>query len=182
MKKIILGATTTLLLVTAPAALADRPHHRGGVEYARVLSATPVYRSARIARPQRQCWDERVVYRDRASHARDGNAGGAIVGAIAGAVVGHQFGKGRGQDAATVAGALIGAGVGQAIAAEHAPSRHDRVTYAQHCGPGHAPRYAQYLDGYDVTYRYRGRIYHSRLPYDPGDRVAVHVDVRPIDY
>ncbi|HEX4895820.1 MAG TPA: hypothetical protein VFV11_05760 [Solimonas sp.] len=32
--------------------------------------------------------------------------------------------------------------------------------------------------GYDVIYRYHGRTYRTRMPYDPGDRIPVRVDVR----
>ena len=32
---------------------------------------------------------------------------------------------------------------------------------------------------YDVTYQYMGRDFRIRLPYQPGDQIAVNVDVRP---
>ena len=32
---------------------------------------------------------------------------------------------------------------------------------------------------YDVTYQYMGRDFRIRLPYDPGEQMAVNVDVRP---
>ncbi len=35
------------------------------------------------------------------------------------------------------------------------------------------------IDSYDVTYRYQGRDVRTRLPYDPGERVQVRVDVQP---
>jgi uncharacterized protein YcfJ len=35
------------------------------------------------------------------------------------------------------------------------------------------------LDGYEVHYTYDGREYVTRLPYDPGSRVRVNVDVKP---
>jgi len=31
-----------------------------------------------------------------------------------------------------------------------------------------------------VTYRYHGHVYRTRLPYDPGSRLAVDVNVRPV--
>lgn len=33
--------------------------------------------------------------------------------------------------------------------------------------------------GYDVTYEYNGREFRIRMPYEPGDEIAVNVDVRP---
>lgn len=35
------------------------------------------------------------------------------------------------------------------------------------------------LQGYEVRYLYDGREYVTRLPYDPGSRVRVNVDVKP---
>ena len=37
----------------------------------------------------------------------------------------------------------------------------------------------QRLEGYEVHYLYDGREYVTRLPYDPGPRVRVNVDVHP---
>jgi uncharacterized protein YcfJ len=34
------------------------------------------------------------------------------------------------------------------------------------------------LAGYDVTYEYANRTYHTRTNYHPGDRIRVRVDVR----
>lgn len=42
-------------------------------------------------------------------------------------------------------------------------------------------RYEQRVEGYDVTYHYQGRIYTTRMPYDPGSRVPVRLDV-PVRY
>ena len=35
--------------------------------------------------------------------------------------------------------------------------------------------------GYDVVYRYNGRKYQSRLPYEPGKRLKIRVQVLPVD-
>ena len=34
-------------------------------------------------------------------------------------------------------------------------------------------RLEQRVEGYDVLYRYAGRVYNTRLPYEPGDRLPV---------
>lgn len=34
------------------------------------------------------------------------------------------------------------------------------------------------IESYEVTYRYRGRVYRTRMPYDPGERVPVRPDVQ----
>lgn len=41
--------------------------------------------------------------------------------------------------------------------------------------------FVERIDGYDVTYEYAGREYVTQLPYDPGERIRVRVDVTPAD-
>ena len=36
------------------------------------------------------------------------------------------------------------------------------------------------IDGYRVLYRYRGQKYMTEMPYDPGNRLRVRVDIRPV--
>ena len=40
-------------------------------------------------------------------------------------------------------------------------------------------RREQRIDGYDVVYKYKGQRYSTRMPYDPGRRIKVRVDIRP---
>jgi uncharacterized protein YcfJ len=47
----------------------------------------------------------------------------------------------------------------------------------QRCGTVDTTR--MQLQGYDVRYLYDGREYTTRLPYDPGTRLRVNVDVQP---
>ena len=47
------------------------------------------------------------------------------------------------------------------------------------CEPVSYRRERDRVDGYDVTYEYAGRMYHTRSDYNPGDRIRVRVDVRP---
>lgn len=143
---------------------------RGRVEYAKVVSANPIYRSVRVSTPRQECVDERVVYREPAY--RDGNV---LLGAIIGGVAGHQFGKGRGNAAATAAGALIGASVAQGRSGVR-----ERVSYEPRCTTYDDYHYEQRVEGYDVAYKYHGRIYHTRMPYDPGQRIPVNVAVSPV--
>jgi uncharacterized protein YcfJ len=185
-KRVVLSITVVASVIAGPA-LADPRHAPGrfeGPEYADVVSADPIYRTVRIEEPRRECWDERVVYeeRERDGYWFDDGVAGSVVGAIAGGVAGHQFGKGRGKDAATVLGAVIGAGVGQRVAVRNrnpAPGAYERVGYEERCQTITEHRTEQRIESYDVAYRYGGRTYHTTLPYDPGERIAVDVSVRP---
>ncbi|MDN5850335.1 MAG: hypothetical protein L0H63_11995, partial [Nitrococcus sp.] len=55
-----------------------------------------------------------------------------------------------------------------------------RVSYQRVCQVTHDTHYEQRVDGYDVTYRYRGETYRAQMPYDPGSRLPVRVAVTPV--
>lgn len=164
-------------------------------EYADVISAEPIYRSVRIEEPRRECWDERVTYRDeprregREDYWLNNDIAGSIVGAIAGGVAGHQFGKGHGKDAATGLGAILGAGIGQRVALENYPRGdrrddrdYERVGYEERCRTVSDYRVEQRIESYNVSYRYGDRTYQTNMPYDPGRRIPVDVNVHPVRY
>ena len=164
----------------------EEPRRGDRYEYAEVVSAEPIYRTVRIEQPRRECWDERVVYnegRDDGYWMNNGTAGG-LIGAIAGGVVGHQFGSGRGKKAATALGAVIGAGVGQRVGVQNSRPResYERVGYEERCETVTDYRTEQRVEAYDVSYRYGGRIYNTTMPHDPGNRIPVDVNVRPVRY
>ena len=141
-------------------------------DYAKVLSAQPIVRYVTVKTPVRECWQETEYY--STYERRRGSGGRALAGAVIGGVIGHQFGSGRGKDAATVAGSMIGAAIG------HGPAR--RVEVAQpveRCATRYEQRREQRIDGYDVLYRYHGQTYSTRMPYDPGKKIKVRVDIRP---
>ncbi len=157
--------------------------YQGAPEYAQVVETRPVYTAIQVSQPRQECWQEPVAYAPRNNNNywfTDGVAG-SVVGAIAGGVAGHQFGKGRGKDAATALGAIIGAGVGQRVVNSRAPTVNSG-SYQTRCQsvPSHYTQ--QRIDGYDVTYRYQGRLYTTRMPYDPGARLPVNVHVEPVRY
>lgn len=177
-RKLTLAAALASLLASAPVlADHDRSRHdrydgRSGVEYAKVVSTTPIYRQVRVSVPREECHDERVVYRNPGY--RNGDV---LFGAILGGVAGHQFGSGRGNAAATAAGALIGASIAQD---RHGTVR-ERVAYEPVCTTYRDTRYEERIDGYDVTYKLHGRVYHTRMSHDPGNRIPVRVAVSPVD-
>jgi uncharacterized protein YcfJ len=161
------------LLLSAPAAHA---HGDRGWTYAHVVRAEPVYREVRVSEPREVCHEEpvteRTVYRGHA------DPGAVLVGAMIGGVIGHQFGGGHGRDAATAAGAVIGAN--HAAASTYRNGRVvERTVYETQCERVREARYVREVEAYDVTYRYHGRLYHTRTPDDPGSRIRVRVDVAP---
>jgi len=184
----VLGAVAIGLSLMATTAFADRGYVGGSrgsggsiYDYARVVSAEPVIRYVTVSTPVRECWEETRQYTEVR---RPNTAGGTIVGAIIGGVVGHQFGRGHGNDAATVAGTLIGAAIGNNASRRNAyangnygSSQYSRPV--QRCETTYRQQEEERIDGYRVIYKYHGQKYATQMPYDPGNRMRIRVDVRP---
>lgn len=153
---------------------------RGDFDYARVVDVQPLMTRVRVSTPQRECWDETRID-DRRPGGPRSTAGGAILGAVIGGVIGHQIGSGRGRDAATAAGAVIGAGVGARQAERNAHAPPLREYTVQRCDTRYSDHWEERIDGYRVTYVYNGRRQVTELPYKPGERIRVRVQVSPAE-
>lgn len=168
---------TALLTAVSASAVADyQPARRAVYDYAKVISSQPIVDYVTVRKPVRECWEEMQYYTvdHGARHAR----GGALVGAIVGGVIGHQFGDGSGNDVATAAGTILGAAIGSERARQRygveqvaRPVRRCESTFQEHR--------EERINGYRVTYRYHGQTYMTEMPYDPGRRLRIRVDVRP---
>ncbi len=169
MKTRTLNATLiAALLAASGVAHADRGHGDGFTTRAKVLASTPVYET--INEPRRECWTETVGYETR-SH-REGGAGGAVIGAIAGGLIGSTVGKGDGRVAAAAVGAATGAVVGDRM--QQGGTRYESVPQQiERCQT--RDNFREVISGYDVRYRFGGREYVTRLPYDPGKWLALNV-------
>jgi uncharacterized protein YcfJ len=166
----------TTLLVSAPVLAQDGPPppnantHYG---WADVLRVDPIYRVVRVERPQQQCYNQPVERVDRR-----GSAAGTVIGAIVGGVLGNTVGKGDGRRAATVVGAVAGGAIGNKVGSKEDSVQQGSVTQCQDVSEVHEERR---IVAYNVEYRYRGDIYVSRLPYDPGDRLRIRISVSPVE-
>jgi uncharacterized protein YcfJ len=193
--RVVTGLVSSGLLLSGQAAFADHASHYGrwhepasDYAYARVVDVEPIVRHVRISEPRRECWTETryedVSYTERVGPAPRPNPGAMILGGIIGAAIGNQIGHGDGRRAATVAGAVIGTAIGH-DASTRGPGPNDRVVTesrpydAERCEVRYDERMEDRIDGYRVTYEYNGMRQTTRLPYDPGDRIRVRVDVRP---
>jgi len=175
-------AIASLVLVTGPATAAEYAYSRARspavYDYAKVLRVTPVVRYVTVTTPVKECWDD-VEYYTR-SRPEPGRAGRTLFGAIVGGVIGHQFGSGNGNDAATVAGSLIGAAVANS---GHEGPAYQTTEYSRpvrRCETNYQSHEEERVEGYDVIYSYNGRKYATRTPFDPGKRIKIRVDVRPV--
>jgi len=86
-------------------------------------------------------------------------------------VLGSQVGGGTGNKAATAVGGIAGAVIGDRVANPDQP----RTEQVERCREVADSR--EVLKGYDVTYRYQGQDFTTRLPYKPGSTLRVGVAV-----
>lgn len=178
MKSLLLISTLASSLLLANTALADRDHHHHKkhykhshhvveyTEYARVVSSRPIYRTVAVEVPVDSCRVETVAYTER----QGGDSfKGTVVGGLIGAAIGKEIGHSGG---ATAAGGLIGAAIGNDIGS--GSRRVTRYEDREVCSTRYRTEYERQLVGYDVTYSYDDRIYHTETRHHPGARI-VHV-------
>lgn len=113
----------------------------------------------------------------------NGRTVATVIGGIAGAVLGSKVGDGSGRYVGTAVGSMIGGMAGRSIYDSQQRNRQVQRGTVRVCDPVPVnDRYSGYQDGrvsgYDVTYEYAGRSYHTRTDHHPGDRIRVRVDVR----
>ncbi len=200
--KVVTGLISAGLLLSAQAAFADHGNQygygpnngygkwRGGppasdYAYARVVDVDPIVNHVRVSEPRRECWTETqyedVSHTESAGPRSRPSPGAMILGGIIGAAVGNQIGHGDGRRVATVAGAVIGTAIGH-DASTRAPQRvvtESRPYDAERCEVRYDERFEDRIEGYRVTYEYNGIRQTTQLPYDPGDRIRVRVNVQP---
>jgi uncharacterized protein YcfJ len=155
----------------------------GAYDYAKVVDVQPLISRVRVNTPSQECWDETRYEQGGYRGPDQRTAGGTLLGAVIGAAIGNQIGHGGGRRAATAAGAIIGAGIGNNQAQRRAgyPAPQSREYSVQRCETRYHEEWQERNDGYRVTYLYHGRRQVTELPYRPGDRIRVRVDVSPAE-
>ena len=139
---------------------------------ARVLSVRE--KTERVNTPREECTSE-TVHSSSAAPSGERDFGGAVIGGLAGALLGSQVGKGSGKTAAAAVGAATGAIVGDRV--QNSGSAGSSPQTIQRCRT--IDSWQTRSLGYDVSYEYRGRTYNDTLPFAPGDKLRVHVQVTP---
>jgi len=175
--------TVTSLLAAIP--LANAGHDNFSSNYqanngftikAKVLDVSPnfIYETVRV--PKQNCYSQQVTH----THYSDGNrAGRMLIGGIVGGVIGNNIGRGKSRKASAVVGALIGSQIGNRIADNNAyASQH--TSYEPRCQTQYVSESQRRIDGYNVTYRFRGRVLTTQMPYHPGKRIKLNVSVTPV--
>jgi len=174
-------AIASLVLVAGPASASDYAYrnsrHETVYDYAKVVSVTPVIRYVTVTTPVKECWDDVENYTRRNPDA--GLAGRTLFGAIVGGVIGHGISHGHHRDAVTVAGTAIGAAIANGTGRRRSYETTEYSRPVRRCDTNYQSHQEERVDGYDVIYRYNGQKYSTRMPYDPGRKLRIQVDVRP---
>lgn len=175
------AATAVMGTLCAGSAIAGGRGHSDFV-YARVVDVEPIVRLVTVQRPRQECWDE-VVYVPE--NRRVGVAGPTLAGGLIGGAIGRQFGSGSGRDAMTLIGALAGSAVASERAARnraYAGQPTARATTVERCEVSTERFTEERIEGYWVTYQYRGRRHTIRTYEPPGERVRLRVSAVPVGY
>lgn len=152
----------------------QRSYDNGNYEYAKVVNVQPITELVQIPQDQQVC--QRELVRRRVPEYR--SPAPAIFGSILGGVIGHQFGGGHGKTAATIAGAAIGGAVANNAQNRRYPPRY-YTAREQRCRTETSWISEERVIAWDVSWKYRGKIYHSTMNEPPGDRIRVRVSVEP---
>lgn len=195
MTKYVQTTAAVLLLVTAfPAWSGHNDERNSGYaydnsqyDYAKVIDVQPVIDIVQVPEDRQVCREvpvqRRVVeYRSPAP---------AIFGAILGGFIGNQLSRGHGhrhghghgygynRAAATFAGAAIGGVIATEVQYRKYPAKYYSDT-TQVCNTETSWRSEERVVAWDVSWKYRGRIYHSRMDEPPGERIRIRINVDPV--
>ncbi|NNC54081.1 MAG: glycine zipper 2TM domain-containing protein [Pseudomonadales bacterium] len=184
-------STTKLGLAILASTLAVQVHasHQGDsfTDYARVLSAEPVYQTVVNTVPQESCWNERArpAHSHHRAHYQDRSTP-ILIGALLGGALGNELGHHkRNKQVGAVLGGLLGGSIGRDVArqqhAERDYHQHNRARYrtVERCETRYQEVEVQKLVAYDISYRYRGKLYYAQTAEHPGDRIPLRVTVEP---
>jgi uncharacterized protein YcfJ len=187
--KLGLLSLTALIACAVQPALAreleyvDEDQQQLSYDYARVVSAKPIYEQVEVDAGREVCRNERVRYEQAPiydDYARPRAA--PVFGAIIGGLIGNQFGHGSGRAAATVAGVALGSAIAEDSQnqryrrSERHQTRTERV-----CEYRPQVRTQRELVGYDVTYDYKGQVGHTTTQNQPGQTIRVEVAVTVVE-
>jgi len=164
-------------LAAAPMASADHGRHAsqsGFVDYATVVDVEPIVKYVRVSTPREACWDEQVPVREVGYT----SATPTIVGGILGGVIGRRVVRSH-RDWGTAAGALLGGSIGRDIYNQRRQDSGYYMTTRTHCTQLTDYHEEERIEGYRVTYRYKGETFTTRTDHDPGERIRIRVAVSP---
>lgn len=175
---------TSALAATALALPAAADHGRSGkyraqdYDFARVTDVDPIYKTITHRIPERSCWTETRYLRDDGYRSNTPVLLGSLVGGALGNELGHNKSNKR---VGAVVGAVLGASVARDWRHQHSSgSGRVRAVNEEVCEVNERVEYEERIVGYNVTYRYQGQTYHTRMNHHPGRKLKVAVSVTPV--
>jgi len=181
-------AILSAIVIVSPARASHPESADTYFDKAKVLSAVPIYTTVSVSTPRREC---RQVPVKRYGKGHGGkhykSATPIILGGVVGAAIGNQFGHGTGKTVGTIAGGILGGSVARDVQYRYGNQGHrghgrGHQTTVTQCETIDEYHNEERIDGYQVKYRYNGRIYQTRTETDPGKRMQVKVSVMPSEY
>ncbi len=155
-------------------------HERGG-DFGRVTQVEPVYRTVTQRVPIEECWIE-TIERERTvgnHQTRRSTLIGGLVGAAVGSKISSRHHIGN-DNLGILAGTIIGASIGHEAGQKR--GRNDVTVIEsrdiERCETTYQTRREQQLVGYDVSYRYHGRMYRTHTREHPGRKIHVSNNFR----
>jgi len=167
--------TVTTLAITACLSTNVMAKNYSNNEYARVVSATPVYEQIEHRVPIQTC--RNIDNRHSTPEHNHSSVVPVVVGGVIGGVVGHSIGSNRtNKQIGMIAGSVIGATIGANVdtGGQHRQREPDRL-----CSTTYQIEYEQVLIGYDVIYNYHDHRYYTYTKHHPGKKVRMPVEARP---
>jgi len=169
MKTIATLITSGLILITAQTHAEENFHY----DYATVMQSKPVYQIVTVTGEEKKCRAEEVVYHQPVQRGKSNS----LVGGILGAAVGHALGhRSKHRTGATIAGALVGA----SIASDKQRGFTETHSIENRCRMIPTSWEEERIIGYNVVYRYNGRTFETRLPFEPAESLRIRVIIAPI--
>lgn len=148
--------------------------------YAELIAAVPVSTQIEVPTSSRECNSVPVTYNQTIEKERTSTPTNVIVGGLIGGVIANQAVNGSKRGAATAVGAATGGYLGYRRAqSKNEPEVVQRTRYEERCRTVKGSRTELKQDGYDVTYRYQGQVYTTRMQTPPPARFPVTLSVEP---
>lgn len=176
MKIIINAVAVSFLAIAMTVAVACHAAEINDV--ADVVSAQPLMRQ--VSETRQNCTSEVVQEQVQGSYNQPQQKSyvGPVIGAITGGIIGHQVGRGTGNTVSTAAGAAVGAMVGDNMS-NNQPQQYQpqvQTRTIQRCQPYTTTQ--DVPNGYEVTYRYKGKIGRTHMQYQPGQQINVGINAQ----
>lgn len=150
-------------------------------EYANVVSANPIYETIQTRKPIESCWTETV--RIERPQRRSNSATPTLVGGLIGGAIGNAVGSGKkNKKIGAVVGTILGMSIGNDTRSRsHRHNNHSaRYEEQRRCETTYETQSYREIQGYDVSYRYKGQTYTTFMNDAPGKRIKLAVSFSPV--